>query len=75
MSVVVHLVNGETKTYSQAGTANEQDSLIRVSKWNLKTRKLEDLDVFPAHIVTLAEVFDNRGDLQRIVLGAGQQQP
>ena len=43
MPVVVHLVNGETKTYSQAGTANMQDSLIRVSKWNSKTRKLEDV--------------------------------
>ena len=74
MSVVVHFVSGTTKTYAQADAANHDGSLFRVSKWNSKRQKLEDLEVLQAHVVTLAEVFSRSGVLQRIELGAGQRQ-
>ena len=75
MPVVVHFVDLTTKRYNQATAANNQDSLLRVSKWNSKKRRLEDLEVLPADIVTLAEVFDRGGVLQRIELGTGRRQP
>ncbi len=67
MSVVVHFVNGNTKEYSRAEAANLQDSVFKVSKWNPKRQKLEDLEVFSAARVTHAEVFDSRGVREEII--------
>ena len=73
MPVDVHLVNGTTKTYAQADAAYHDGSLFRVSKWNSKRRKSEDLEVLQAHDVIFAEIFRS-GVLQRIEFGAGKRQ-
>ena len=45
---------------------------MRLSIWNKKKRRLEDVDVLDAKRITLAEVMQN-GVVKQIVLGLGQR--
>jgi hypothetical protein len=70
MAVTVHFTDGTERFYPDASSAVLDGTMFRVRKWNAKRRKPEDVDVFPADAVTLAEVSEH-GQIKEIIVGRG----
>ena len=68
MPVIVRYVDGDPRTYDQADSANLDSRLMRLSKWNRRTRRAEDVAVLDAQNITQAEVMES-GVVKRIVVG------
>lgn len=68
MAVTVRLVGGDEKTFRDADSAARLDSMIVVSRWNTKRRHLDEVAVFAANQVIVAEVSKN-GVVTNGVLG------
>jgi hypothetical protein len=74
MAVKVYFADGKDQTYPDATAASLAEPLFRISKWNPKRRKLEDVTVFRADQVARAEVL-NHGVVAEIILGRGHRKP
>ena len=72
MSVTVRWIDGDPVTYAAATSANLDSGFMRLSIWNRKKRRLEDVAVLDARRITLAEVIQN-GVVKQRVLGLGQR--
>ena len=72
MSVTVRWIDGDPVTYAAAASANLDSGFMRLSIWNRKKRRLEDVAVLDARRITLAEVIQN-GVVKQRVLGLGQR--
>ena len=72
MPVTVRYIDGDPVTYDAATSASLDSGFMRLSIWNKKKRRLEDVDVLDAKRITLAEVMQN-GVVKQIVLGLGQR--
>ena len=73
MSVTVHFVEGQPKTYRSATGAARRDRFIVVTRWKTKRQRPDDLEVLDARGVTVAEVFNRVGVRKQVVLGAGRR--
>ena len=72
MPVTVYYLDGDATTYDAATCANLDSGLMRLSRWNTKKRRLEDVAVLDAKCITLAEVMQN-GVVKQIALGLAQR--
>ena len=73
MSVTVHFVEGQPKTYRSATGAARRDRFIVVTRWNTKRQRPDDLEILDARGVTVAEVFNRVGVRKQIVRGGPHQ--
>ena len=70
MPVTVRYIDGGPVTYAEATRATLDSGFMRLSIWNRKKRRFEDVAVLDAKRITLAEVLQN-GFVEHIVLGLG----
>ena len=59
MAVTVRFVDGKEQTFRDADSAIRMGTMIVVSKWNTKRRRLDEVGVFAANHVLVAEVSKN----------------
>lgn len=72
MSVTVRYLDGDPRTWDEADSANLDSHLMRLSRWNPRTRRAEDVAVLDAQNITLAEVMEN-GIVKRIEAGLARR--
>ena len=70
--VTVRYVDRDSRTYREAENANLDSGWMRLSKWNPRTRKYEDMHVIDALNITQVEVMEH-GIVKRIMLGLGRR--
>ncbi len=68
MSVTVFYLDGDPRIYDDAENANLDSRLMRLSRWDPRTQRTEDVAVLDAQNITLAEVMEN-GIRKKIELG------
>ncbi len=71
MAVTLYLAEGTHRTIPEATSANLDESLFRIGRWNRKRRCLDDLELLPADQVAVAEIFEN-GTRTNVILGKGR---
>jgi hypothetical protein len=57
--VTVKLADGTERTFREADSVAPAEMFIRVDRWNTKTRRLDEVAVFGADQVVVAEVSKN----------------
>ena len=72
MPATVRYVDRDSRTYREAENANLDSGWMRLSKWNPRTRKYEDMHVLDALNITQAEVMEN-GIRKHIELGLAER--